>query len=215
MFIPAQKEYDIPDVYIQKAIDGDLSDIDSHYVNAPRSAYFCAIDSNTDQLLGMVGVRPLSVGSETYYKEVIATVYPSDKVPFDPRNTAELNRMVVQPAARRRGIARALIERCAQFCREQGYGHLHLSTMATPPIVPFYLSCGFQRYRNDRFFVKASEAMREHIANGGTEEDATRKFIPNDEVPSDLAEIVKLRERGIVHVTSMILPTGTDTGATV
>ena len=204
LFAFAQFEYGNSEDYVKYAKQHDLADIDQHYVNAPHSAFFCAIDTASHTLLGIVGIRPLVVGDTDYYNECLASSHPSATVPFDPRTTAELNRMAVLPLARRRGIARALIHRCLSFCHTQHYTHLHLSTLATMrQAVAFYTSCGFHRYRTDRQnFMNdvriGTEVMRRtYVERGEREEDRTKCWIADDEVPQDEAAGLELRERGI------------------
>ena len=212
LFASAQVEYGNSEDYVKYAIAHDLSDISQQYVHAPRSAFFCAIDASTHTLLGIVGIRPLSVGDTDYYHGCLASDYPSAAVPFDPHTTAELNRMAVVPHARRRGIARALIHRCLSFCHSRQYSHLHLSTLATmQQAVAFYSSCGFHRYRTDRQNWMndpriGTESMRHaYVDRGEREEDRTKCWIADEEVPQNEAEGLEMRERGIYFQCHFII----------
>ena len=213
LFANAQYEYGNSDGYVQYAIAHDLADINQHYVHAPRSAFFCAIDShNPAQLLGIVGIRPLTIGDSDYYDECLSAPHPSTAVPFDPRSTAELNRMAVLPAARRRGIARALIHQCLIYCHTQHYTALHLSTLATMnQATAFYTSCGFRRYRTDRqnwmsdLRIGTAEMRRMYVERGELEEDRTKLWIDESEVPLDESVGLEMRERGIYFQTHLII----------
>ena len=220
MFAAAQVEYNNSQDYVRHAFAHDLSDISRHYVHAPRSAFFCALDSHSQALLGIVGIRPMAVGDADYYKECLAVDYPSAAVPFDPHTTAELNRMVVAPLARRRGIARSLIHRCLAFCHAARYTHLHLSTLATmQPAIAFYTSCGLHRYRTDRQnFMNdvriGTEAMRRiYMERGEREEDQTKCWITDDELPMDEATGLEMRERGIYFQSHFVI--SVDKGAAI
>ena len=61
---------------------------------------------------------------------------------LDPtRDAARIRAFFVHPAWARRGLARALFDRCATAAMEAGYRRLELT--ATLPGVPFYASLGF------------------------------------------------------------------------
>ena len=212
LFAFGQAEYGNSEDYVRHAIAHDLSDINQHYVHAPRSAFFCAVDTATETVLGIVGIRPLEVGDADYYNECLASRYPSTTVPFDPHTTAELNRMAVVPLARRRGVARALIRHCLQFCHTQHYSHLHLSTLATmQQAVAFYSHCGFHRYRTDRQNWMNDERIgtegmrRVYVERGEREEDKTKCYITDDEVPVDQAAVTEMRERGLYFQCHFII----------
>ena len=217
MFAAAQEEYGNSMEYVRHAIEHDLSDATAHYVRAPRSAFFCAVDGATQQLLGIVGIRPLQVAAKEYYEECVAAYAsspaPSPSMPLVPDSTAELNRMAVAQSARRRGVARALLRHCLAFCHAQRYTHLHLTTMATlKHSVAFYSACGMTRYRTDRINFKddpkvGTEAMRRaYEERGEREEDRSRKFIALDEVPTDDAAAADMQRRGVFVGSHFIAP---------
>lgn len=59
--------------------------------------------------------------------------------------TAELKRMYVRPAARRRGLARLLLATCEEAAAELGFDELWLETGdAQPEAVALYLSAGYE-----------------------------------------------------------------------
>jgi putative acetyltransferase len=53
-------------------------------------------------------------------------IYPTDGLPAD---TCELVKMYLLPEARRKGMGRAMIERCITEARIQGFGRIYLETM--------------------------------------------------------------------------------------
>ena len=55
---------------------------------------------------------------------------------------SELDALFVDPHMQRRGIGRALIERCAEFARRQGSLALHV--VGNPHAKTFYDECGFE-----------------------------------------------------------------------
>jgi GNAT superfamily N-acetyltransferase len=67
----------------------------------------------------------------------------------DGEATAELRRMYVVPAARRRGVGRALVAALEQAARELGYRTLRLETgPEQPEAIRLYESAGFRRIPN-------------------------------------------------------------------
>jgi GNAT superfamily N-acetyltransferase len=61
---------------------------------------------------------------------------------LDPRSeSAKIRAFFVHPDHARKGIARAILTRCEEEARAQGFRSLEL--MATLPGVEFYKSCGF------------------------------------------------------------------------
>lgn len=64
----------------------------------------------------------------------------------DVATTAEVKRMYTAPAARRRGVSRAILERLEQVAAELGYEHLQLETgTAQPEALALYESHGWHR----------------------------------------------------------------------
>jgi GNAT superfamily N-acetyltransferase len=65
--------------------------------------------------------------------------------PMDPE-TAEVRRVYVTPAARRRGVARSLLAELERRAVEFGYSILRLETgNRQPEAIALYESCGFRR----------------------------------------------------------------------
>jgi GNAT superfamily N-acetyltransferase len=64
---------------------------------------------------------------------------------IEPRSDgdAELDALFVEPAFRRRGIARLLVDRCAAAARTRGSNTLHVT--GNPHAEAFYLACGFRQ----------------------------------------------------------------------
>ena len=63
---------------------------------------------------------------------------------IEPREDgdSELDGMFVEPSMQRRGIAKSLIEHCAEVVRKQGSTAIHV--VANPHAVEFYSACGFE-----------------------------------------------------------------------
>ena len=55
---------------------------------------------------------------------------------------AELDALFVEPSLRRRGIARSLVEHCAEVARSHGSTFLHV--VGNPHAEDFYIACGFK-----------------------------------------------------------------------
>jgi len=63
---------------------------------------------------------------------------------LDPRSEpAKIRAFFIHPEHARKGIARAILERCESEARAEGFRGLEL--MATLPGIEFYKSCGFAR----------------------------------------------------------------------
>jgi len=98
--------------------------VDEAEFERPGGALFLALlpeAEGDDPVAGCAGVRP-------HTEEV-----------------AELKRMYVRPAARRHGVARALLLACEQFAAAAGYAELWLETgMAQPEALTLYRSAGYR-----------------------------------------------------------------------
>lgn len=104
----------------------ELADLAGHYA-APRGAIFLAF-GETDEAVGVVGVRPFSAG------------------------VAELKRMYVQAAGRGLGLGRQLAAHAIGFARDAGYRTMRLDSdqASMPEANHLYESLGFTdiaRYR--------------------------------------------------------------------
>lgn len=76
---------------------------------------------------------------------VLGCVVVVPAVPQEPQGTWELSKMAVVPAARRRGIARALLARAIEQARAGGARHVLLgsNTVHLAPAIALYESSGF------------------------------------------------------------------------
>jgi ribosomal protein S18 acetylase RimI-like enzyme len=67
------------------------------------------------------------------------------------RSTAKLRLLIVEPAARGRGLGRRLVEECIAFARARGYRKLALWTQSNLAAArAIYKRCGFRRVRKER-----------------------------------------------------------------
>jgi GNAT superfamily N-acetyltransferase len=65
---------------------------------------------------------------------------------------AELRRMSVAADSRRRGIGRELLKTAEDFCRGQGYQHIHLTTVShLKPAIALYQKAGYQLTGEDQY----------------------------------------------------------------
>lgn len=160
IFKTTQAEFGLSPEYADYALQHDMADIEANYVRPPRSNFFCAVDDDNDEVVGIVGVRPMHVADPDYYNEVKAYTDPS-LVAFDPDNCAELNRMAVIPRVRRSGVARSLLNHLVDWSRNAGYPHVHLCTLVTMRhAFNFYLRCGWINYRIYRGFYENDPKMQ-------------------------------------------------------
>jgi GNAT superfamily N-acetyltransferase len=112
--------------YIQYSLSNDLADISRHYLNSSGGHFWVAeVDGQTK---GMVGIQRRDDGE------------------------AELRRMSVAADSRRQGIGGALLKTVEDFCREQGYGCIHLSTVShLKPAIAMYRKFSYQQIGEEPF----------------------------------------------------------------
>ena len=87
----------------------DVDDLHGVYVDDPRHALWVAVDDATGEIIGTGGVRR---GGPTSPPEVAAR--------YDPERTAQVVRVYVDRAHRRRGAARMLVELARRFAAAVG-----------------------------------------------------------------------------------------------
>ncbi len=77
---------------------------------------------------------------------------------------AKLRALLVEPAARGRGVGRLLVERCVSFAREAGYSRLELWTTANLEMAGrLYEAFGFQVVREEREAPFGPEVLSRHM----------------------------------------------------
>ncbi|MDJ0366604.1 GNAT family N-acetyltransferase [Hymenobacter sp. H14-R3] len=91
------------------------------FQSTPRSAYFVA--EADGEVLGGGGI------------------FPTENLPTD---TVELVKLYLRPAARGRGVGKALIDHCLQAARANGYARVYLETTdELTQAIPLYERLGF------------------------------------------------------------------------
>ena len=113
--------------------------VDESQFASPQGALFIALlpsaANGEAPIAGCAGVRPHTAG------------------------TAELKRMYVRPAARRHGVARALLQACEEFATTAGYTELWLETgMAQPEALTLYRSAGYRPVPRFGQYADATDA---------------------------------------------------------
>jgi len=203
-------------------INTDMSDIQKHYIDIKQSNFWCAIEGRPEEdtgvVIGIVGVRPLSVASFDYYTECLNYEDP-EIIPFDPRTTAELNRLAVSPRVRYHGIARALIDTLVAWCFKNSYEFIHLVTSSLPSSASkFYLRCGFFRYRISRHCYENYELkhgnqeaklFNDQLRLEGRGQLLESKFnVSADEIPddSDIVSIDNAKKSAVAWMSHFYLP---------
>ena len=132
----------------------ELASLPGKY-SPPAGALLLAKDTQTDQTLGCVAMRPIELSSE--YK----TTQRRNK-----RRYCELKRLYVYPEARGRNVARLLIREVVERARQQKYDEVLLDTLETmKAAMNLYRSEGFvpiEPYYDNRlagvvFFAKETK----------------------------------------------------------
>lgn len=109
--------------------EGDSAEWDPDQFRPPVGAFFVAWIG--DDAVGCAGVRQA-------VDDIDPAVMPAH----------ELKRMYVDPSARRRGIARMLLQHCEQHAASNGASHLVLISGAKQPeSLHFYATCGYEPTR--------------------------------------------------------------------
>ncbi len=105
--------------YVDQALKDDMADIPAHY-QAHARGNFWVVESQ-DTVVGIVGIQPTENEEE-----------------------AELRRMSVSSTVRRQGVGRRLLEITEDFCRDQGYRRIVLSTVdILQPALAMYQNNGY------------------------------------------------------------------------
>lgn len=107
----------------------------------PGTAYY---DDATDHLYELFSQTPRSA----YFAAEVAGevlggggIFPTQGLPAD---TVELVKLYLRPAARGRGVGKALIAHCLQAASAHGYAHVYLETTAElTQAIPLYEKLGF------------------------------------------------------------------------
>ena len=83
--------------------------------------------------------------------------------PTENEDEAELRRMSVSSSFRRRGLGRRLLETTEDFCRDQGYRRIVLSTVdILQPALSMYKSNGYTPVKIEPYSVPPKGKMNAH-----------------------------------------------------
>ncbi|EEU37945.1 uncharacterized protein NECHADRAFT_54718 [Fusarium vanettenii 77-13-4] len=113
----------------------DLSTLPGKYA-PPKGALLLACDTETDQVLGCIDLRPIEL-------------QPTYKVGREPNTRyCELKRLHVYPEARGRKVARALVTAALQIAQREGYNEALLDTIELmTSAINLYKSMGFREVK--------------------------------------------------------------------
>ncbi len=116
--------------YVDHSLNDDLADIPGHYLSHPRANFWVVEYGGPPvAIVGIVGIQPREREEE-----------------------AELRRMSVSSSVRRQGIGRGLLETTEDFCREQGYRRICLSTVhILGPALAMYRRFGYTMVKEETY----------------------------------------------------------------
>lgn len=127
------------EAYIARGLADEVDRIEAYYAER-NGAFWVAVDAN-GRLLGMFGLE--QVGGRP--------------------DAVELRRMYVAPAARRRGVARAMLAYAESEARARGFAVMTLSTSEVQPAaLSLYRGTGYRLVREE-----AGEAMTNKTVGAG------------------------------------------------
>lgn len=110
----------------------ELSTLPGKYAS-PKGALLLACDSETSEVLGCIGMRPIELQSKYRTRRQSDVRY------------CELKRLYVYPAARGRKVAKALVEEVLRIARQNGYQEALLDTMESmTAAISLYRTLGFE-----------------------------------------------------------------------
>ncbi|MBM3942771.1 MAG: GNAT family N-acetyltransferase [SAR202 cluster bacterium] len=112
--------------YVQHSLSDDMADIPRHYLSNPGGHFWVA--ELAGAVAGTVGIQRRS------------------------ETEAELRRMSVATGQRRQGIGGQLLDTAEQFCREQGYRQIRLTTVTLlVPAIAMYRKHGYQQVGQEKY----------------------------------------------------------------
>ena len=124
--------------YVNQALKDDMADIPTHY-QANGRGNFWVVESQ-DSVVGIVGI-----------------------LPTEKEDEAELRRMSVSSTVRRQGVGRLLLETTEDFCRDQGYRRIVLSTVdILQPTLAMYHKNGYTLVKVEPYGVPPHGKVNVH-----------------------------------------------------
>jgi GNAT superfamily N-acetyltransferase len=139
LFIAVNRELAPPDLreafesYITRSLEEEIDRLAEYYAGK-QGAFFVAHED--ERLAGMFGLEGLRSA------------------------TAELRRMYVDPAYRRHGLARLMLERAEETCREAGTPVLALSTSELQQAaLAFYRAAGYALVREETAAAQTNKTI--------------------------------------------------------
>ena len=114
----------------QQTLDTDMKNIMESYVEKPRCGWFVAEDPKTNQVVGMLAIRPVQIISET--------LPPGCTKDWDPETTAQLQHVCLDPAYRGKGVGLVMWKETMKWIKENGYARVMLYSSSAARNAVFY-----------------------------------------------------------------------------
>ena len=155
LFMAVNRELAPPDLrdafesYIKRSLEEEIDRLSDYYAQK-QGAFFVAYDG--ERLAGMFGLEGLGT------------------------RAAELRRMYVDPAYRRHGLARMMLQRAEEICREAGTFVLTLSTSELQQAaLAFYRNAGYRLVREETAAAQSNKTVGGDIRRYYFEKDLARR----------------------------------------
>jgi len=106
----------------------DIKFLKKYYMDPKRNNFFLAININTNEIIGTIGIREYDREYETFENN------------YSKKSTASFYRVFVDEKYRRNGIASSLVKKAEEFCYKECYNEIYLHTQKIVNGAPFFWS---------------------------------------------------------------------------
>lgn len=144
-------DYGNIDSYAENVIVTDMADIEKNYLNI-KGGYWWVACSDKQNVIGQIGIQPLSVGDQRCYQDILTNL-SSSSLHIHPDNICELRRLAVLSTYQRQGIGKKLLDTLIKYAQITiGYQCIHLTTLTSMRAAcQFYEKNGFKQGKIEQY----------------------------------------------------------------